>query len=399
MPIRIAYFVNEYPRISHSFIRREILALEQQGIEIDRIALRGWDTSLADEADRRERSRTRYVLKGGPAPLLWALLKAMVVAPGRFVKALMLAVRIGWRAERPLPYHLAYLAEACFILPWLKSAGAAHVHAHFGNNSTEVVMLARALGGPSYSFTVHGQDELISGGIKDKVNRAAFVVAISSYGRSQLYLRIEPPQWSKVKVIHCGLDKAFYDVPPVPVTSAPRLVCVGRLCAEKGQLLLIEAAHLLASKHIDIELVLAGDGEMRQEVDARIAHYGLSGRIRITGWLDGEQVRNEILAARGLVLPSFTEGLPVVIMEALALCRPVLSTYVGGIPELVEPVGNGWLFPAGSIDGLASAMEECLRMSPDDLRTMGEAGKKRVVQRHSADAGAEKLVALFLASH
>jgi colanic acid/amylovoran biosynthesis glycosyltransferase len=398
MTSRIAYVINQYPKISHSFIRREILALERQGYSILRIALQGWDAELADEQDQQERTHTRYVLQEGVFALFLAVLRILMSSPKRFFAGLTLAMRMGKSAERPLPYHLAYLAEACRILPWLTSFGATHVHAHFGNNSAEVAMLVNALGGPPYSFTVHGQDELSFGGINEKVRRAAFVVAISSFGRSQLYRRVEHSYWHKVKVIHCGLEPEFHKVNPTPPAATPRLVCVGRLSKEKGQLLLIEAAHQLARKGIRFELVLAGDGEMREEVENLIQRLGLTGQVRITGWISSSQVRQEILAARGLVLSSFTEGLPVVIMEAMALRRPVLSCCITGIPELVRPGETGWLFPAGSVEDLAEAMEECLLKSPEDLKKMGDAGYLRVMERHSIDTEAAKLAELFQTS-
>lgn len=395
--MRIAYFINQYPKVSHSFIRREIQALERQNFEVLRIALRGWDGELVDAEDLQERERTRYVLQAG-VPLLLAVVMAALASPLRFAAALRLALRMGLRADRPWPYHLVYLAEACRILPWLKAFGARHVHAHFGTNPAEVVMLARELGGPRYSFTVHGPEEFDRPqflGLGEKIRRSAFAVAISSFGRSQLYRWVEHAHWPKIAVVHCGLEKAFHEVAPVPVPAAPRLVCVGRLCEQKGQLLLVEAAGRLAAKGLAFELVLAGDGEMRAEVEALIAAYGLQRQVRITGWISSEQVRGEILAARGLVLPSFAEGLPVVIMEAMALRRPVLTTYVAGIPELVVPGENGWLFPAGSVDALAATMEDFLAYPVDDLARMGEAGYQRVLQRHSVDTEAVKLSALF----
>lgn len=398
MSSKIAYFINQYPKVSHSFIRREILALERQGFDILRIALRGWDGELVDAEDQQERARTRYVLQEGFPVLLLAVLRTLLTAPGRFFSAFALALRMGRGADRPLPYHLVYLAEACRMLPWLKSFGATHVHAHFGTNSAEVVMLIRALGGPPYSFTAHGPDEFDKPqflGIGEKIRRSAFVVAISSYGRSQLFRWVEHAHWPKIRVVHCGLEPSFHDVAPVPPPAAARLVCVGRLCEQKGQLLLVEAAARLAGKGIRLELVLAGDGEMRSEVEALIAKHGLGKQVRITGWISSERVREEILAARGLVLPSFAEGLPVVIMEAMALRRPVLTTYVAGIPELVIPGENGWLFPAGDVDALAAAMEDFLSRSADELRVMGEAAHARVLERHSIDIEAAKLAGLF----
>lgn len=396
--MRIAYFVNQYPKVSHSFIRREILALERQGLEVQRIALRGWDAELHDPEDLAERGKTRYVLQAGIKGLLAPTLQALRAQPGRFFKALKLALRLGRRADRSWPYHLVYLAEACQVLQWLQASAAEHVHAHFGTNSAEVVMLAQALGGPGYSFTVHGPEEFDKAQalhLGHKASQAAFVVAVSSYGRSQLFRWVDPAHWPKVKVVHCGLERSFHEGQGSLVAHAPRLVCVGRLCEQKGQLLLIEAAHALASTGVDFELVLAGDGEMRGPVEALIARYGLQRQVRITGWIGSAQVRDEILAARALVLPSFAEGLPVVIMEAMALRRPVLSTYVAGIPELLRHGENGWLFPAGCVTALTQAMRECLQQPVTVLQAMGEAAHARVLQRHDINHEAAKLISLF----
>ncbi|MGE1081703.1 glycosyltransferase family 4 protein [Pseudomonas shirazensis] len=398
--MRIAYFINQYPKVSHSFIRREILALERQGIEVQRIALRGWDGELQDNDDIAERSKTRYVLENGVKGLLKPLLEVLRAQPRRFFSALWLALRMGRRADRSWPYHLIYLAEACRVVQWLQAFGAEHVHAHFGTNSTEVVMLANALGGPHYSFTVHGPEEFDKPQflhIGEKVRRAAFVAAVSSYGRSQLYRWVAHAHWDKVKVVHCGLEAAFHAGPPVPVPAVPRLVCVGRLCEQKGQLLLLEAAQKLAAQGTAFELVLAGDGEMRAEIETLIARHGLQGQVRITGWISSGQVREELLAARALVLPSFAEGLPVVIMEAMALRRPVLTTYVAGIPELVRPGENGWLFPAGAVQELAAAMADCLGQPDEVLQRMGDAAHQRVLERHDIDTEAAKLASYFRA--
>ncbi|MFG0322069.1 glycosyltransferase [Pseudomonas sp. zjy_15] len=398
--MRIAYFINQYPKVSHSFIRREILALERQGVEVQRIALRGWDAEVQDAEDTTERGKTRYVLQGGLKGLLAPTWRVLRTQPRRFFQALWLAMRLGLRADRAWPYHLVYLAEACQVLQWLQAGEATHVHAHFGTNSTEVVMLANALGGPAYSFTVHGPEEFDKPQflhLGEKVRRAAFVAAVSSYGRSQLYRWVAHEQWGKVKVVHCGLERGFHEVAPVNVPPAPRLVCVGRLCEQKGQLLLLEAARCLAAQSIAFELVLAGDGEMREQIEALIARHGLQQQVRITGWISSAQVREEILAARALVLPSFAEGLPVVIMEAMALRRPVLTTYVAGIPELVRPGENGWLFPAGAVDELATAMADCLAQPAEVLQRMGEVAYQRVVQRHDIDTEAARLAGYFKA--
>lgn len=398
MTPRIAYFINQYPKVSHSFIRREILALERLGFEVHRIALRGWNEPVADPEDIAEKSRTQYVLQGGLLPLLLGVLRTMVSTPLKFLSGLALAVKMSRHADRSLPYHLVYLAEACRMLPWLRSSGTRHIHAHFGTNSAEVVMLANALGGPSFSFTVHGPEEFDKPQfihLGEKIRRSKFVVAISSFGRSQLYRWVELEQWPKVEVVHCGLEPAFYDVQPLDPPDVARFVCVGRLCEQKGQLLLIHALADIAKRGIRCELVLAGDGEMRPQVEALVAHHGLQSQVRITGWISSAQVREEILASRALVLPSFAEGLPVVIMEAMALRRPVLTTAVAGIPELVRNQENGWLFSAGSVGVLADAMVTCLAAPPTAMQAMGQAAQLRVLERHSIETEALKLATHF----
>ena len=396
--MRIAYLVNHYPAVSHSFIRREILSLERQGIEVLRISLRGWDDAQPSEEDRLESARTNYVLKAGLIPLLVGFLRIGVAAPLRLVKALRLVWTMGRRAERPFPVHFIYLLEACEILHWLRAAKSEHLHAHFGTNSAEVAMLVHELGGPPWSFTAHGPEEFDKAkfiGLPEKIMRARFVVAISSFGRSQLYRQIGHQHWDKIQVVHCGLEPAFFADEPAPSPANRRLICVGRLAEQKGQLLLIKAARRLRDNGTQFELVLAGDGEMREEIETLIKTYDLTPHVRITGWIGSEQVREEIAASRALVLPSFAEGLPVVIMEAMALRRPVITTYVAGIPELVEPGHHGWLVPAGDVLALAGAMQACLDAPPGEIEAMGAAAHARVKARHDVDVEADKLAKLF----
>ena len=399
--MKITYLVNQYPKISHSFIRREILALERQGYQVQRLAMRGWGDELRDEEDVRERAMTRYVLQDGAAAMAMGVLRMAIKRPGHFVKALALACRIGLRSDRPLPLHLIYLAEACRIVPWMQQHGARHLHAHFGTNSAEVAMLAGMLGGPAYSFTVHGPEEFDKPELlwlAEKIRRSAFVVAVSSFGRSQLFRWAAYADWAKVQVVHCGIDPGFHAVPPQPIPAAPRLVCVGRLCEQKGQMLLVRAVHQVVTKGIPVHLVLAGDGEMRGAIETLIQECDLRDHVSITGWINGDQVRAEMLAARAMVLPSFAEGLPVVVMEAMALRRPVLTTYIAGIPELVRDGENGWLFPAGDVAELTKVLEACLAASPEQLQTMGDAGYLRVLERHAVDTEAAKLARLLVRS-
>jgi glycosyltransferase involved in cell wall biosynthesis len=400
--MKLAYLVNQYPKVSHTFIRREIAAIESLGLEVDRFTLRGTKEPLGDEADEAERRRTRALLDAGAAGLTRAGLWMGVRRPRRLFKAAQLAYRVGRRSDRGLLRHAVYLAEACALASLVERSGCEHVHAHFGTNSATVAMLCHELGGPPFSFTVHGPEEfdkpdLIA--LREKIERCSFALAVSSYGLSQLYRRARFRDWRKLHVVRCGVDASFFDSPRSPVPETPRLVSVGRLSSQKGQLLLVEAAAELARRGVWFELVLVGDGELRDDVETAIAHHGLGDRIRITGWADGERVRKEILDARALVLPSFAEGLPVVLMEAFALGRPVISTFVAGIPELVVPGRSGWLVPAGSVTALAGAMREALTARAQDLDRMAAEGERRVRDLHDVRTSALALTARVKTAH
>jgi colanic acid/amylovoran biosynthesis glycosyltransferase len=395
---RVAYLVNHYPAVSHTFIRREILALEKLGVEVQRIALRGWDGTLADPQDVRERDRTRFVLRVGAFGLVASVLARAVARPVAFLRALALATRMSARSDRSLAYHWIYLAEACVVARWLGAGDVRHIHAHFGTNSAEVAMLAGVLCGASYSMTVHGPDEFDRPGaigLDEKIRRAAFVVAISSFTRSQLFRRVDASHWEKIQIVHCGLDRQFHADAPAKAQTARRLVCVGRLGEQKGHLVLLEAMRRAFDRGCLFDLVLAGDGDLRAAIETRIGALGLQPHVRVTGWIASADVRSELESSRALILPSFAEGLPVVLMEAMALGRPVVTTYVAGIPELVRSGESGWLVPASDIDALADAIVACMAASEDSLARMGAAGRARVLERHDVDVEAAKLARLF----
>jgi len=399
--VRVAYLINQYPRTSHSFIRREILALEAEGVEVLRYSLRPLDDALPHELDRRELERTRVVLDEGVVGHALAVAAVGLRRPTALARALIAAVRLGWRSDRGLLRHFIYLAEACVLARWVRRAGADHLHAHFGTNSAMVALLSHEVGGPSYSFTLHGPEEFDRAELlrlDEKVRRAAFAIAISSFARAQLYRWIRFEDWPKVHVVRCGLGDDLLEATPSPVPAAPRLVCVARLSEQKGHVILLEAAARLAAEGVPFELMLIGDGPLRGEIEDRIERGGLDGHVRVMGWLGAPQVRDAILASRAMVLSSFAEGLPIVVMEALALGRPVIATSIAGIPELVQPGVSGWLVPAGSADALADAMRDALQATPAELDRMGRAGAVHVASRHDARVEARRLMALFHAA-
>lgn len=399
--MKVAYLVNQYPKVSHTFIRRELQALEARGVPVSRYAVRGWDAEVSDPEDLIERGRTRYVLQRGLPGLLPATLGHCLRQPVRAARGLWQALRWSAGADRSWPWHVVYWMEACWLLEALRREPVDHLHAHFGTNAAEVAALVHAMGGPGFSFTVHGPEEFDRPQalrLADKVRASAFVVAISRFGRSQLWRWLEVAEWSKVRVVHCGLGERFWAQAPAPVPDVPRLVCVGRLCEQKGQLLLVQAVARLRQRGVAIELVLAGDGELRGEIERLIESAGLQQVVRITGWVGGDEVLDWLQRSRAMVLPSFAEGLPVVLMEAMAVGRPVLSTYVAGIPELVRDGEHGWLFPAGDPEALADAMAHCLATPVDRLQRMGLAARERALARHDIREAARRLEAAMAAA-
>ena len=398
--MKVGYLVNQYPRTSHSFIRREIQAVEAGGDSVARYSVRPLNEELVNEEDRRELAKTRIVLDAGVARHLGAVLRIALQHPVRFWRSLRLAWRLGLKSDRGMVRHFAYLTEASVLVEWLRRDGVEHLHAHFGTNPAAVAALCNSLGGPPFSFTVHGSElerpQLLA--LQEKIHRSAFTVAISNFGRAQLFKWASDDDWPKIHVVRCGLGEDLLTAEPSPAPPVPRLVCVARLVRLKGHSILLDAAAALAREGRTFEIVLAGDGPYRARVEAMVEQRDLQDRIRVAGWLNAEQVRRAILDARVMVLPSLSEGLPVVLMESLALGRPVIATAISGIPELVEPGIGGWLVPAGSVEALTDAMRQALDASPEKLTEMGRAGAALVRSRHDARREADRLRSLFRAT-
>jgi colanic acid/amylovoran biosynthesis glycosyltransferase len=394
--MRIGYFTNKYPAVSHTFIRREIRAVESLGVTVFRYALRPGEC-LVDRDDKSEEKRTHYILKSGTGEMVRCFMAALLTRPTALGKTIGQAIKMGVHSDRGILRHLAYVAEAAVLAHWCRRDGIQHIHAHFGTNAAAIAMFAWQLSGISYSFTAHGPEEFEKASLLSldvKLENAAFAVCASSFGRSQFMRWSRCDQWPKMAVVHCGLDSAFFEgFTPPPLT--PRLVCVGRISVEKAQILLVAAARRLRDAGIVCEIVLAGDGPMLPEVEDAIRRAGLQGAITVTGWVSSQQVKAELETARALVLPSFAENMPVAIMESLARGRPVISTYVAGIPELIQPGRTGWLVPAGDEIALADAMREALEAPIERLSTMGDAGRLQMIEHHDALKEAGKLKSLF----
>lgn len=398
--MRIGYFTNCYPAPSHTFIRRELIALKQRGHTVSRYAVRRTAAPLVDDDDVAEQMRTRYLLHESWRAGLLCCALTLMRQPKSLLRAAWVANRFSRLAGNAYRRHLAYLYEAILLASWCRRDGIDHMHVHFATNPATVACLVHTLTGIPFSVTIHGPEEFDRPerlGLEAKVAAAAFAVTVSSYGRSQLLRWVRLEDWKKIHVVHCGIEETFAQPVPIHAAERQRLVCVGRLCEQKGHLLLLEAAQRLAREGIDFKLVLVGDGPLRGEIERRVAQLGLDGLVELTGTVSQDRVRHEINRACALVLPSFAEGLPVVLMESMALCRPVIATYIAGIPELVTPQ-TGQLVPAGDAAALVEAMRDMLARDEEQLAAMGAAARQRVLQRHDVQRSAATLEALMVAA-
>ncbi|MEO0363058.1 MAG: glycosyltransferase, partial [Pseudomonadota bacterium] len=337
--MKIAYFMNSYPMTSTTFVRQEIEAHERAGWPVARYAARLWDGELVEPRDVEERERTTYLLAQGGAKLLGGLAAEAARNPVGMARAVFALVRLIAAARGEVVRHVAYLSQAVFLKRDSLAAGVEHIHSHFSTNSAAVAMLCRLLGGPSYSFTAHGPDEFFDVGmnaLREKSRRAAFVAAISDYCRGVILAAAGADRAERVRVVRCGVDVEEFAAAGPAADPPKRLVCVGRLCKVKSQAMLVEAFARVRDRHPDAELLLIGDGEERPAVEAAVGRLGLDGAVKLLGWRSNREVRETIVASRALVLASLAEGLPVVLMESLALERPVVTTEIAGVPELVD---------------------------------------------------------------
>lgn len=392
--LRVGYLMTSYPMTSTTFIRREIESLEALGVEVRRYAVRHWSEPLVDPDDVHEKSRTHYLLTQNILGLLRSFLIVLIGNPLGLFRGLVLWQRVYRNAGILAVKHFAYFLQATYFLLQSKRDEIEHVHVHFSTNATTVAMLAKEMGGVGYSFTAHGPDEFVDPiaiSMRLKVEHADFVVAISFYCRSQLMLFSDSEYWDKIVVVRCGI---FVDqfLPDYSFESDNfSFVCVGRLCPQKAQLLFPAAIAAIKDDFPKVHVHLIGDGDSRVALEAEIKQYKVGEFFTIHGWRRNSDVQVMIRSNRALLLPSFAEGLPVVIMEALALGRPVISTYIAGIPELVDG-GCGWMIPAGSIDSLVQAMRSVLCASPEMLARMGQEGRLRVERDHNLETIAPTLL-------
>ena len=398
--MKIAYLTSMYPNVSHTFILREILALRARGVEIVTFSVRRPTAQniLGAEA-AREAKATRWLVPPPARTFARALLWGLASRPLLSARTLVNAVTApGIRLRQRIKWFY-YFAEAVLLAYWLVTERCDRLHGHFGNSGSSTALLAARLAGVPFSFTCHGS-ELLEPDIfrlADKVAVADFVACVSEYGRAQLMRLSEPSHYHKLHVVRCGLPSPPVAT-PCKTNRSSEILCVARLSPEKGHLVLLEALVLLRDRNTDFHCTLVGDGPMRSTIEAKLTEWALTDRVCLTGSLPPDEVTSRYQQAGVVVLPSFSEGVPVVLMEALACARPVVATCVGGVPELIEHNTRGLLVTPSDADALADALQRVLQ-DPEWASRLAQAGAEFVWREFDLEVSARRLAELFGQTH
>jgi glycosyltransferase involved in cell wall biosynthesis len=395
--LRIAYLTSQYPATSHTFISREVAALRKLGLSLDTFSIRPPSPAeLQDEGIAAEARNTFTVLKQPVTTTLGAHLGTVFSNPAGYLRTLGLALSHRPPGLRGFALSLAHFAEAVALARELRLRHITRLHNHFANSAATVGYLATRMLKMPWSFTMHGISEtdypagLLLG---RKIEAADFVASVSYFGRAQAMRLVTPDHWSKVHVVRCGLPLA--ELPEHALPGAGKtLIAVGRLSPEKGQAGLLEAFAAMSRGRDDLELVLVGDGPEADRLHALAVELEISNRVRFAGRLGEADTLGEIAKGDILILPSFMEGLPIVLMEAMAMGTAVIASRVAGIPELVDDGESGLLFTPSNWNALAS----CIRRLADDdaLRAkLAERGRTTVAAGFDIGRSAAQLRDLF----
>ena len=401
----IGYITDHYPATSHTFVQREVLALRRQAVDVRTFSIhRVGAEHVLSQADRDAVASTPALLPVAPPHFLRAHLGALLRHPRAYLGTLADAARLRAQSPRTRVWQLFYFAEAILLWRLCRRAGIGHVHAHFATPGADVAHLyarfARRAGAADagWSFTAHGFD--IDNADQDvlaaKVRDADFVVCVSDYGRGRLMTLVDEDSWPKLAVIHCGVDVRAFSPQGRQAAANGRLsvLSVGRLVAVKGQGVLIEAVATLAREGADVSLTIVGDGPRRAALEQLACRYGVSDRVQFAGRVGQDDIRAHYDAADVFCLSSFAEGVPVVLMEAMATGVPVVATRINGIPELIEDGESGVLVPPGRADLLAAVLRGLTADVPRRA-ALAAAGRRRVEADFEVDACAGELRALM----
>jgi colanic acid/amylovoran biosynthesis glycosyltransferase len=396
-----ALLVSAYPAVSHTFILREVLGLRRLGLHLETASINNDDRPLGQLSaeEQNERAQTFYVKAAGWRGALRSHAAAAFRFPRKYVGGLREALRIRSGGLRGLFYALFYFTEALILGCWMRDRRLSHLHVHFGSAGATVGFLAAHTFGFGYSLTIHGPDEFYDVEhyrLKQKFAAAAFIYCIGSYARSQILRLLPASDWHKVHIARLGVDVTRFTPEDRSKAEAPfRILCVGRLVETKGQAVLVEAVSQLQREGLPVVVHLVGDGPSRESLLELVKAHGLGACVSFAGAVNPESIPDLLRSADAFVLPSFAEGIPVALMEAMSMQVPCITTFVNGIPELIENGVDGLLVPPSDVTALAAAIRKLIGNA--ELRQrLGQAGRDRVVRQYNLETNTRQLGRIWL---
>lgn len=386
---RVGYLVSDFAAPSHTFVRREVAAVRALGTDVLAYSVQRTPSPPAGVESLLGRSAAYYAA---------ALLTGLFATPVRFLTAWRLAITHRPAGLRGLLWSQFHFVEAIVLARLVRAGGVTWLHVHFANSAATVGLIAADYARIPFSLTLHGISETDAPAgqmLGAKIERAQFVACASYFMRAQALRMVDVQHWSKCHVVRCGVDLAALPAPRRgPVEKVPQLICVGRLSMEKGHFGLLDALGRLKGEGLDFAVTIVGDGPCGDDLRSRCTRLGLDDRVRFSGPLSESQTLNLIAAADTLLLASLMEGLPVVLIEALALEKPVLAPRIAGIPELVDDGKSGVLFTPSDWDDLARRLRAFLACHKH-WQEWGAAGRARVELEFRIETSAARMVALF----
>ncbi|MCJ7710000.1 MAG: glycosyltransferase, partial [Chloroflexi bacterium] len=382
-PLRIAYVMSRFPKLTETFVLFEMLAVEAAGAEVEVFPLlRERATAMHPEA-RPLVDRARYLPFLSPEIIrsqLWFLRHR----PRRYLRTVAFVLLGTLRSPNFFLGALGILPKTAHAARLMTDLGVDHVHCHFANHPALAGYVIHRLAGLPYSFTAHGSDLHVDRTfLGPKVRDAAFVIAISEDNRREITETCGEASAARVEVLHCGVDTRVFSpagrarepvgrggqqrvgqtgpVPDEPVAPF-RILSIGTLHEVKGQTHLVEACRQLVAGGVRVECTFVGDGPDRAMLEARVKSARLNDRVRFAGQRTRAELVQLLVRADVLVAPSVQtrggkrEGIPVVLMEAMATGLPVIASRLSGIPELVTDEESGLLVQPGDPGALAAAL-------------------------------------------
>ncbi|MDM8561464.1 glycosyltransferase family 4 protein [Candidatus Parabeggiatoa sp. HSG14] len=398
--IRLGYLVSQYPAISHTFILHEIRRLRHLGFEISIASINSPDRSAEQltRIEREEVTNTYYVKPDGIMGAIKAHFYTLLTQPLGYVRGLFFALRLGQFDLKKILYGFFYFVEAVMIGHWMRKMKLSHLHVHFAMAAASVGLIIHHIFPIRYSITVHGPDDFYDtpgNYLTPKILEAAFICCISHFARSQLMMLSPHTVWDKLELNRLGVDPHLFT--PHSFREEPNpyeVLCVGRLVPVKGQFLLIEAVARLINEGRQLRLRLVGDGPDRQRLEDEVKQQQLTEQVIFEGAINQDRILEFYNSADIFILASFAEGLPIVLMEAMAMEIPCITTHITGIPELITNGKNGILVAASDIEALVEAIT--LLMDNQNLRfQIGKSGRQRVLKDYKLQRNTEKLADIF----